>query len=276
MSFMVQAVSPQAALPTLARLYGASAADFADTARQLTDAWLAQDDHAEPLGALALRSSPAHGAEVLGGALPGPAQQAAALVLLRAALDAQPRLYAYAEAHLWPAAALVAAGLREVSAYARLTGPVPRSLAGLVASVPAGVRIVPLSQVGSLDEQLAAQRYYSDRIGHTAVTPEGVQELIAVTDAGLGRLAYDAAGLPAGLCRVSLDGLAASLGSPAIRPDLRGGGLRRALLLSVCAALAAVGVTSLTLDTWGDTPGERAEDLALALQVSAFTPIYAS
>ena len=101
------------------------------------------------------------------------------------------------------------------------------------------------------------------------------------TDDTLGRLAYDAAGVPAGICRASLEGDQLYLGTPGVRPDARDSdardsGLRRALLLSVCGAARAVGATQLTLDAWGDTPQERAEDEALGLQTDEFTPIYAA
>lgn len=160
-------VDSTAALPTFARLYGCSESDFAQTAAQMSAAWTLRRDR-EVLGVLGLRPSPAHGAEVMGGAFAGEQQHEAALTLLQAALAASPRLYAYAEAGFFPAGALEAAGLRPISAYTRMTGPLPTQLP----TVPAGFRIVPLSAVHSLSDRLAAQQTYSDMIGHTAI-PDG-------------------------------------------------------------------------------------------------------
>jgi hypothetical protein len=76
------------------------------------------------------------------------------------------------------------------------------------------------------------------------------------------------------LCRVSLDGLVAHLGTPAVRADLRETGLRRALLLSACQAARAAGAVQLSLEAWGDTDNERREDEALGLVTDSFTQIY--
>ena len=259
------------ALPILARLYGSDEADFAGVGAQLTHAWLLREGEAV-LGATGLRHSPAHGAEVMGGAFPGATQTAAALALLRAALAAQPRLYAYAQAHLLPAEALEAAGLRAVSAYTCMTGPLPAALP----AVPEGFRIVPLSEVQSLQDRLAAQETYSDMIGHTLVAPEFVLPGAGGCDEGLSQLAYDPSGTAASLCRVWRDGGEVACTTPGVRPALRASGLRRALLLSVCAAARAAGAVSLRLEAWGDSEEQRAEDAALGLSVEVVTPIYSS
>jgi hypothetical protein len=261
--------SPGATLPVFARLYGCSEADFAGTTAQMTAAWIAQDDQ-EVLGALGLRPSPAHGAEVMGGAFPGSAQHRAALALIEAALLVQPRLYAYAEDHLLPARLLEAAGLHPVSAYTRMSGALPAQLP----SVPDGFKVVPLSEVGSLEDRLVAQQTYSDLIGHTPVTSEAVQPNAGGSDDTLGRLAYDAAGMPVGICRVWLEGDLAKIGSPGVRPDVRHSGLRQALLLSACTGARAAGATQLQMDAWGDSEAQRAEDQALGLVIDKLTPIY--
>ena len=265
-------VQPSVALPTFARLYGCSEQDFAATADQMTAAWVLHDERQEALGAIGLRPSPAHGAEVMGGAFPGPAQHAAALTLLGAALAAQPQLYAHAETHLLPAEVLEAAGLRPVSAYTRMSGPLPT----LLPTVPEGFRIVPLSGVDSLQDRLAAQETYSDLIGHTPVTHEALQPNFGGSDDALGRVAYDAAGAPAGICRVWLQGFVAKIGSPGVRPDARATMLRWALLLSACEAARAAGATRIEVDAWGDTEVQRAEDEELGLTIDELTPIYSS
>ena len=258
------------ALSTFALLYGCSEQDFAVTASQMTAAWILHGERQEALGAIGLRPSPAHGAEVMGGAFPGPAQHAAALALLAAALAAQPQLYAHAEAHLLPAEALEVAGLRPVSAYTRMSGPLPTTLP----TVPEGFRVAPLSEVESLKDRLAAQQTYSDLIGHTFVSPEFVLPGAGGCDDTLSWLAYDAAGVPAGICRVWLEGDLAKIGSPGVRPDARATGLRRALLLLACEAVRAVGAARIEVDAWGDTEAQRAEDQVLGLMIEELTPIY--
>ena len=259
-------------MPVLARLYGCSEQDLADLAGQLTAAWLLKDQDGAALGLVGLRPSPAHGAELVGGAFPGPAQHAAALALLHAVLAAQPQLYAYAETHLLPAGALEAAGLRPVSAYTRMSGSLPAALP----TVPEGFRIVPLSGVDSPQDRLAAQQSYSDMIGHTPVTDEALQPNFGGSDDALGRVAYDVAGVPAGICRVWLQGDLAKIGSPGVRPEARATGLRRALLLSACEAARAVGVARIEVEAWGDTDEDRAVDQALGLVIEELTPIYFS
>ena len=271
-SFQVASVTPQNALPTFARLYGSEEANFAEMVSQMTAAWLVRDEIGEPLGALGLRPSPAYGAEVMGGVFPSSAQHQAAVTLLRAALNAQPQLYAYAEADFFSAEALDAAGLRPFSAYTRMSGPVFT----LMPDVPDGFRIVAFSDVASLEDRLTAQQTYSDRIGHTQVRVQDVEPGAGGCDDTVSRLGYDASGVPAGICRAWLEGEHVSFSTPGVRPDARGTGLRRALILAVCGAARAVGATRLTLQAWGDMHRERADDLALGLHLDEEHPIYVS
>lgn len=272
MPFHLDRVPPHAAVPVLARLYGCREQEFAQTAAQLTLAWIIQERGQQVLGALGLRPSPAHGAEVLGGAFSGGAQQEAGLALIRRAVETQPHLYAYAEEHLFPAETLRAAGLRPVGAYTRMTGPLPLG----TPAVPDGFRLVPLAEVSDPGDLVAAQRTYSDRIGHTHVPDDAGQPGFGGSDDPLGRLAYDARGVPAGLCRASLTGQEVTLGTPGVRAEARGTGLRETLLLSVFVAARTAGATHLSLEAWGDTEAERAQDEALGLLIRDFTPIYAA
>lgn len=265
-------VKPLTALPVFARLYGCSEQDFKEMTNQMTAAWIAQDGGGEALGAVGLRPSPTHRAEVMGGAFPGPVQHETAVALIKAALATQSHLYAYAEAHLLPEETLKIAGLHLISAYTRMTGPLPSTFP----VVPDGFKIVPLWEVGRLEDRFAAEQTYSDRIGHTLVTAEAVQPDVGGTDDRLGRLAYDASGVPAGVCRASLQGEEVLLETPGVRPDARGTGLRQTLLLSVSAAARAAGATRLVLEARGDTAVERAEDEALGLGLEEYTPIYSS
>lgn len=270
MSSPAVSVQPLEALPVFARLYGISEQDTAAMTAQMTCAWVLQDQEGEMLGAVGLRPSPAHGAEVMGGAFVGSEQQQAALTLIQAALSAQPLLYAYAEEQFLPVEALIAAGLKSVASYIRMAGPLPTALP----DVPNGFTLARWSEA-ELADRLAAQRTYSDRIGHTHVSAEAVALGLNDTDDALSRIAYDASGKPAGVCRASQDGETLGLGTPGVRPDLRGTGLRQALLLSVCEAARALGATQLILEGWGDTPTEQAEDEALGFVTQETTVIYA-
>ena len=272
MTMQITSVTPQDALPTFARLYGSEEQDFAEMVSQMTAAWLVRDETYGVLGALGLRPSPSYGAEVMGGAFPGSGQQEAAVSLLQAALSVQPQLYAYAEANFLPAEALEAAGLHVFSAYTRMSGPLPT----LPPDVPDGFKIIPLSEVTNTDDRMAAQHTYADRIGHTLFTAKDVAPGAGGCDDTLSRLAYDASRLPAGICRAWLDGERLAFSTPGVRLGVRDTKLRRALLLSVCGAARAAGATQLTLQAWGDTPEEQADDLALGLRLDERTDIYVS
>ena len=250
---LVSAAAPIAtALPVLAHLYGCTEHDLGDLARELSRLWVIGSSGRATLGALGLRPSPAHGAELVGGAFPGPEQQEAATTLLRAALAAQPRLYAYAEAHLLPPASLEAAGLVPVAAYLRMSGPIPAQ----DPEVPAGYTIVALSEVPDASLRLAAQQIYSDRIGHTHVTPATTEPNAGGSDDTLSRVAFNALGEAVGICRATLSGKQVAFGTPGVRPDARGTGLRRALTLTVCQAARGVGASRVVVEGWGDTEDE--------------------
>ncbi len=212
MPLHIEIVQPRTALPIFARLYGGSEEDFKATTKQITAAWTVQDSDRDTLGAIGLRPSPAHGAEVVGGAFIGPKQCEAALELIRTAAGTHPVLYAYAETHRLPAEALEMAGLYSVGAYTRMTGPIPTTLP----TVPDGFKIVPLSNITRPEDRLAAQQTHSDRIGHTHVPDDAGQPGFGGSDDRLGRLAYDALGIPAGICRASLKGEQVSVSTPGI------------------------------------------------------------
>lgn len=262
---------PAHLIPTLGLLYGTPPGAMNELVASLTCAWTVRDTAGKVVGALGSRSATPAGTELVGGALPGEHQAEVARLLLRAALDHAP-VYAYAEAERLPAEALSAAGFREVSAYLRLSGLVPDERP----VVPEGFRIVPLSEVTSLADRWAAQESYADQLGHTPTSEKAIMPNAGGSLDALGRLAYDPDGRPAGVCRATLDGEQASLGTPGVRTDLRGSGLRRALLLSVCQAVRAAGATRLSLEAWGDAPRDTDADLALGLSLDERTPIYLS
>lgn len=262
-------VTPVEVLPTFGKLYGCEPEQFHALTDQFDAAWTVSGDSGI-LGALVLRRTPAHGAELMGGAFPSPQQMAAATALVQAALAVQPQLYAYAEDGFFPAAALAQVGLRPVNAYVRLVGQLPLGSP----EIPDGFRVIPISQASG-EHRLAAQQTYSDRLGHTLVPPEVAAENFAGTDDALGRIAYDAHGLPAGICRAARTEEQVFLETPGVRADLRGTNLRQALLFAVCEAAHKAGATHLTLEGRGDTEQERQQDEQLGLVVESITPIYA-
>lgn len=108
------------------------------------------------------------------------------------------------------------------------------------------------------------------------MTAEAVELGLNATNEALSRIAYDASGKAAGVCRASLDGEVLALGTPGIRSDVRERELRHALLLSVCQAARAMGAVQLILEGWGDTEAEQQEDQALGLVTEEQTFIYSS
>ncbi|KQR36250.1 hypothetical protein [Deinococcus sp. Leaf326] len=272
----VQPAAPADLPPLLAALYGAPEEDVAWMADTLSAAWTAQAPGGEVLGAVGLRPSPANGAELLGGALAHPEgrdhEDAVATALARTAHAAGGRVYAFADGHLFSAAALRAAGYREAAAYRLLAGPTPQA----APQVPPGFTLRPLSEVPGLATRLDALATYEDRLGHHAVTPAAAEDGAGGYDPALSLIALDASGRAAGICRAAPEEGYARIDAPGVRPELRGGGLRAALLLGVCALASARGFGDVSVEGWGDTPAELAADLALGLGVEIENPIYAA
>lgn len=274
-------VPPAELRPALARLYGAPEDDLAWMADACTSGFLAWaddrpggegTDRGELLGAVGTRPSPHHGAELVGGAMPGPAQVVAALSLAHAARAEVGRVYAFADGTLFPPAELLTVGFREVGAYRRLSGRVPYRHHDL----PEGAVLRPLAEVTDPAVRLQALRTYEDRIGHHAVDPRAALDGAGGFDSYLSLIALDMRGQGIGICRVALEDGVGRLDSPGVHPDWRHTGLRAALLGGVNARLRHQGVTQLSVDSWGDTPGELAHDLRLGLHITDETPILAS
>ncbi|GHF99782.1 hypothetical protein GCM10017783_09870 [Deinococcus piscis] len=272
MPFQICAAAPVSLLRPLAELYGCSEEDLSPTAPQLGAAWTARNSADELLGLLALRfSSPAYGAEVMGGVWTEQERGEVALALLRSALAEQPLLYAYADETHWPVQALSDAGLSPVSAYLQRSGPLPQ----LHLEIPTGFRLLPLSEVSDPADRWAAQEGYSDLIGHTHVTAEATAPNAAGSDDTLGCLAYSPQGTAVGVCRVWQEADGISLTTPAVRPEARGIGLREAMLAWVCARARRRGLHHITLESWGDSEADQAWDAGLGLTLKVHTPIYA-
>lgn len=258
--------------PVFAALYGAPEEAVAWMADVLTGAWVAWNAAGEVVGAVGLRPSPAHGAELVGGALPGPDYLEAAAALALIVRQEAGRAYAFAEGSLFPAKTLEAAGYREVAAYRLLAGPTP----GGRADAPEGVRLLPLAEVADPATRLDALATYQDRVGHHAVTSEAASDGAGGFDPHLSLIALDAGGRAAGVCRAAPEEGYARVDAPGVRADLRHTGLRAALLLGVCGLARARGLKHVSVESWGDTPEELAADLALGLGVEIENPIYAA
>lgn len=266
----VRPADPADLPPLLAALYGAPEEAVAWMADTLSAAWTAHGPGGEVLGAAGVRPSPANGAELLGGALPGDSGDAAGTALARAAHAAVGRVYAFADGQLFSVAALRGAGYREAAAYRLLAGPTPQA----APQVPPGFTLRPLAEVGDPATRLGALATYEDRLGHHAVTPAAAEDGAGGYDPALSLVALDASGQGAGICRAAPEEGYVRIDAPGVRADLRGGDLRAALLLGVCALARARGFGDVSVEGWGDTPEELAADLALGLEVQIENPIY--
>ncbi|CAM3726469.1 hypothetical protein DEFR109230_10020 [Deinococcus frigens] len=236
-----------------------------------TAGFVALADGNEMLGAIGTRPSPQYGAELVGGVFPGPVRDEVVLALVRAALAQVGRVYLFADGSLFPAEALLSAGLREVGAYRRLSGRVPYRHV----DPPVGVRLLPLAEVPGPETRLQALQTYEDRVGHHAVTPEAAADGAGGFDSHLSVIALDDGGRGVGVCRAAIEDGEARMDAPGVAPEWRHTNLRAALLNEVNTRLRASGITRVNVDSWGDTPGDLAHDLKLGLGVMEEAPILA-
>ncbi len=271
MSFEVHSVPPTELLPTFAALYGAPPGDMTWMADACTASFVALDEGDEILGAIGTRPSPRHGAELVGGVFPGPQRDEVALTLILAAHEAVGRVYVFAEGYLFPAEALLSAGLRDVGAYRRLSGRVPYRHV----DPPAGVRLLPLAEVLDAKTRLQALQAHEDRVGHHAVTSDATADGAGGFDSHLSVIALDDTGRGVGVCRAAIEDCEARIDSPGVASEWRHTHLRAALLNEVNTRLRAAGITRVNVDSWGDTAEELAHDLKLGLDIREETPILA-
>lgn len=267
----IRTASASELAPIFAALYGAAVEDVAWMAEASRAGFVAVNVAGEVLGAVGTRPSPQHGAELVGGVFPGPRRDEAALALVRAAQAEVGRVYVFAEGYLFPPEPLLAAGLREVGAYRRLSGRVPYRHV----DPPAGVRLLPLAEVPDPETRLEALRTYEDRVGHHAVVPEAAADGAGGFDTHLSVIALDDTGRGVGLCRAAIENGEARLDAPGVAPEWRHTSLRAALLNEVNTRLRAAGITRVNVDSWGDTADDLAHDLKLGLGVMEETPILA-
>lgn len=266
---------PSALLPAFAGLYGVPEADLDWLTGSLSAAWAVLNAAGEVLGAAGVRPSPAHGHELMGGALPGEQAGEVGTALAGAAQEAVGQVYAFADGAMFSAATLTAAGWREVGAYRLLAGPTPQVAPG-DPGFPLGFQLLPLSAVPDLSTRLAALATYEDRVGHHRVTAQAAEDGAGGYDPELSLIALDAQGEGVGLCRAAPEEGYVRIDAPGVRFDLRSSGLRRALLLGVCRLASERGFEHVSVEGWGDTPDELAADLALGLEVQIENPIYAA
>ncbi|MDV6375380.1 hypothetical protein [Deinococcus arenicola] len=271
MTLEVRSAAPAELLPTFAELYGAPAVDLAWMADACTIGFVALTDAGEVLGAVGTRPSPNYGAELVGGVFASSERDEAALALVRAAQTQVGRVYLFAEGYLFPPEALLAAGLREVGAYRRLSGRVPYRHV----DPPAGIRLRSLADVPAAEARLQALRTYEDRIGHHAVAPEAAADGAGGFDSHFSVIALDEVGQGVGICRAAIEDGEGRLDAPGVASHWRHTGLRAALLNEVNTRLRASGITRVNVDSWGDTAEELAHDLKLGLSVLEENPILA-
>lgn len=273
-SLRVVPAPPAELLPVFAALYGAAAEDMAWLAGTLQAAWVVLDEENNVRGAAGVRPSPAHGLELMGGALAGePAEEEAVqTALAQAAHRDAGKVYAFADGHLFGAVSLARAGFQEVGAYRLLAGPTPQE----TVPAPDGLTLRPLAEVPDLAARLDALASYEDRIGHHAVLPAAAEDGAGGYDSALSLIALDGEGRACGICRAAEEEGYVRIDAPGVRADLRHTSLRQALLLGVCAQARARGFGDISLESWGDTPEELAADLALGLDIQFENPIYAA
>lgn len=265
-------LAPALALADLAQIYGAAVVDFEPLLPDLTHAWKVTGDAGETLGVLALRDTPTHGSEVMGGVVAGEQRETAALKLWQAALRVQPRLYAYADESYWTLEVFRQLGLTPYRAYRMFSGVIP----DLSASLPAGFELIPLSEVPDLATRRQAQEGYADLIGHTLVTDEAIIPNAAGSDDTLGCLVFTALGETVGVCRVwkTEDGI--SLTVPAVLKDYRDQSLMQAMLSWVFEQAREQGLQQVTIESWGDDDGVLTALAKMGLERQVETRIYVS
>lgn len=273
-SLRVVPAPPAELLPVFAALYGAEPQDMTWLADTLRAAWAVLDEHGEVRGAAGVRPSPAHGLELMGGALAATPEEEEAVqtALAGAAHRDAGQVYAFADGHLFTAGALARAGFQEVGAYRLLAGPTPQE----TAPASGGLTLRPLAEVPDLALRLDALATYEDRIGHHAVSPAAAEDGAGGYDSALSLIALDEQGRACGICRAAAEEGYVRIDAPGVRPDLRHTSLRQALLLGVCAQARERGFGDISLESWGDTPAELAADLALGLEIQFENPIYAA
>jgi GNAT superfamily N-acetyltransferase len=226
------------------------------------------------VGAVLLRSTPKGSLELFGG-VPDQAERGAiSEALLRAAqaLGQKQGLSTYATENYWDVAALQSVGFTEVTRYQRFESTAIH-LEGI--ELPHGFTLSSFAKASNLDDLVAGLRLFEDMWGHHPVDPEGVAESLESYNPHDIWILRDRAAQVAGLCRGTLSHGAAWVDAPAVRTDLRGQGLHRALITRTLETLKARGALRFTLESWGEVASNSADYLGLGFALVEETPIVA-
>jgi len=169
---------------------------------------------------------------------------------------------------------LLARGFSRVSHYTRMRAP--GEVAGHAAAPtwPAGFTVSSYANDQRFDRLLTAfNTCFLGQWGHNHLSADDLRAWLPSFDLDGVFLAFASNGQVAGMCRVELDKAtgahdghqAGHLDAPGVAPDYRSAGLYLPLALvglrrlAACAAVAGQPLTTITLESWGDSP----ETLAL-------------
>jgi GNAT superfamily N-acetyltransferase len=230
------------------------------------------DSQSEPLGAVVLRPTPKGSLELFGGVPEHVDRATISEVLLRGAqaLGGIQGVSTFASINYWDLATLERAGFREVAQYERFESHAPRL--GMV-NLPTGFTLSNFNANTDFEALLAGLRFYEDQWGHHHVNADAVRLGLEAYDPAHIWMLRDAEHTAAGLCRATLGSLSAWIDAPSVRPDLRGQGLHRALLTRTLEHFMLGGVSSFSLESWGEDPTNRADFLELGFRSVERTPL---
>jgi GNAT superfamily N-acetyltransferase len=226
------------------------------------------------LGAVLLRPTPKGSFELFGGVPAHTERHAISDALLRASqvLGKARGVSTYATENYWNIAALEASGFKEVAKYQRLEST---EIHLERIEWPTGFTLQSFAETSSLDDLVAGLKLFEDIWGHHHVDPEGVAENLASYDPHDIWILKDQESQVSGLCRGTLSNGTAWIDAPGVRTDLRGQGLHRALLMRTLETLKARGAVRFTLESWGETAANSADDLEFGFLLAEETPIVA-
>ncbi len=222
--------------------------------------------HQQIVGAVVLRPMPMGHFELFGGVPAHPKRHDISRALLRGARAAAPNavLATFASELYWAVSALEPLGFKAVAQYQRLQATAPRLEP---VALPAGFAISSYADHPDLAGLVAGLRCYEDLWGHHRVDAKQVAAGLSNDDPALIWLARDALGNVAGVCRATLSDGQAWIDAPGVRSDSRNLNLHRALLGHALRELSARGATTFTLESWGESASNSADDLELGFEV---------
>ncbi len=217
------------------------------------------------LGAVLLRPTPKGVLELFGGVPAHPNHAEICETLLRGAqaLAGGRGLFTFAAPTYWDVATLERSGFETVAHYQRLTC---HSVSLEPVELPQGFTLVNFGQNPDFSDLVAGLRCFEDMWGHHLVNAELLERDLqnyAPEDIWILR---DSQATVAGLCRAVVADGEAWIDAPAVRTDLRGRGLHRALLAQTLNAFHSRVVNSFTLESWGEDPHCSADYLEFGFE----------